>query len=556
MGFPCAAAAAVAAHEPTSRAAKGAFLRPDAAEVLAAARSLHADELRPFGRILLKRIRERAAAASAAKGGSGDIDDVPLIDPRQLRKLCECCTLFRVDPAEGREYAVTLFGERGIFVDPCNPLDPYPASLWKDAGDYFYTGGGRSERLPSGRYACAQLLMSRGTPFLRGRSLGEACHIVQLAISQKKILGYANGELVPYDQSEECAKESCALRQQPSGPSVETDVAFATWQDLRVGLVEVLRTSCNPSPGMVTLSNVKRLFRSQLSLELCETVLGHARVWELLQDPRLQDVCLVQGLGNGQAVVTLVQSPFTMAYTAGIGRAAQHYMAQMGQAMPLPLPPAPAMHSTCASNRMPAPWAPAPLPPPAPAGAGARGPLSTVPVAAVPMLPAAATACAPCQVGSATGHPAPAESIEEWPFCGEKSVNLVAMPPLHWDSYADDGAAIFMPFTAEAHERKSSASDTDCTSSVVGFDSSSSGSGVVNFFGLTESDSGALPALLRWDSEESEDESAPCGGYVVKNTFVDISLKSPQRQRRSRSVPKDAMLSPTRSSRPSTHARR
>merc|ERR1739848_363288 len=41
-------------------------------------------------------------------------------------------------------------------------------------------------------------------------------------------------------------------------------------------------------------SNVKRLFKSKYKIELSETMLGHSKLTELLQDERFADICTVQ----------------------------------------------------------------------------------------------------------------------------------------------------------------------------------------------------------------------------------------------------------------------
>jgi len=311
---------------------KATYFKPTLAQVLSATRSLYEDELRPYGRILLKRIRERCAARRIAEGrGSAtassssattpptrsasaaptdlELSEVGMIDPKFLRRLCENCSVFQVDPAEGKEYSVTLAGHPGVFVDPCSARDPYPGHLWSEAAKYFEELKEEEGRFPSGRYACAQILKSRSLPFLKARSLGEICHIVQLAISQKKLLGYSEGRLVPYSRSEECLKERAAVRQQPVvNPLQQPEVPYASWEQVYEGLKALLESSSNPAPNMITLSNVKRLFRSHLNLELSETVLGYSRVGDLLQDPRLSCLCRLQALGNGQAVIRLIES--------------------------------------------------------------------------------------------------------------------------------------------------------------------------------------------------------------------------------------------------------
>jgi len=175
-------------------------LEPTSEEVVRAVRSLYEDEIRPFGRILMKRIREQAAPPG------GDAEAVPLLDPRHLRRVCEACPSLRVELAEGREFVARLVGQAGCFVDACSLLDPYPARLWEEAAAYFDGLDVATESLPCGRYACAAELVRRALPFLAGRSLGEVCHIVQVAISAKKLLGHAGGRVVPYSSSDENAR--------------------------------------------------------------------------------------------------------------------------------------------------------------------------------------------------------------------------------------------------------------------------------------------------------------------------------------------------------------
>lgn len=285
-----------------------------APEVLASVRSLYADELKPFGRVLLKRLRERAAAAVAISQGLAveavDPETMPRIDPKRLRRMCQTCPQLRVDPEDGREFSVTLVGRPCNFLDVCSPHDPYPPEMWLDAATYFQSLTEEDMYLPGGRYACARVLVGRGLPFLAGCSLGQVCHIVQLAISQKRILGYLEGQLVPYWHSEEWVKEQYAFHQQPICSRKGTNsLPLATWEEARARLLELLDSESNPEPGVVTLSNVKRLFRSRFQLELSETVLGHSRLFDLLHDVRFRDVCTVQAHGNGQLLVKRAEGP-------------------------------------------------------------------------------------------------------------------------------------------------------------------------------------------------------------------------------------------------------
>eukprot|EP00440_Ansanella_granifera_P019481 gb/GFBE01021161.1/.p1 GENE.gb/GFBE01021161.1/~~gb/GFBE01021161.1/.p1 ORF type:complete len:627 (+),score=117.70 gb/GFBE01021161.1/:1-1881(+) len=281
---------------------------PHPREVIAAVESLYADELKPYGRILRKRITERAHG-----GRSGDGDVTTDVDIRQLRSVCASCSSLKVEDEEGGDWSAVLVNRRANFVDIYSPRDDYSPNLWRAASAYFESLPEDQMTLPGGRYACALVLISRHLPFLEGRSLGQVCHIVQLAISQKKVLGYLNGSVVPYGKSQSMVKELCASSQQPcSGNGRDAaGLQLADWETARRCLRDILETAAAAAasqgspqgPGIVPLSNVKRLFRSRFNIELSETMLGHSKLSELLQDHRFADVCRVKLEGHGYIVV-------------------------------------------------------------------------------------------------------------------------------------------------------------------------------------------------------------------------------------------------------------
>jgi len=313
---------------------KPAYAKPLASEVVAAVESLYEDKLKPFGRILLKRVREcNAAAATAAARAAGDdeavidVDSVPLIDPKCLRRICETCDQISVEPEDGKEYSALLVGREKSFVDVSSPVDVYPEKLWNDAKVYFESLEGPEMMLPGGRYACAQVLMQRNLKFLEGCSLGEVCHIVQLAVSQKRVLGYLEGNMVPFGKSVDYIKEQYAVWQQPVNFAKKAipDMPLATWEQARMCLWEILNhASIHGQPGVITLSNVKRLFRSRFNLELSETALGHSRLNELLQDHRFSDICTLELQGKSQVVVQRICAPPLLS-TAGRAPPAEYW---------------------------------------------------------------------------------------------------------------------------------------------------------------------------------------------------------------------------------------
>eukprot|EP00931_Biecheleriopsis_adriatica_P016160 TRINITY_DN1199_c0_g2_i1.p1 TRINITY_DN1199_c0_g2~~TRINITY_DN1199_c0_g2_i1.p1 ORF type:complete len:715 (-),score=119.42 TRINITY_DN1199_c0_g2_i1:108-2252(-) len=272
----------------------------DPHEVTAAVESLYADELKPYGRILRKRLSERAA-----NNGHSSVD----VDIKRLRSVCEACSWIYVQVEEGGDWSALLHGRHMNFVDVYSPQDFYPEQLWREAAVYFESLDDANMVLPGGRYSCAQALVSRGLQFLNGRTLGQVSHIVQLAISQKKLLGYLNGAVVPYGRSQSMVKERCAERQKPCTNTARgTGSDLADWGVVKNGLREIL-SNLGPGTNTIPLSNVKRLFRSRFQIELSETALGHAKLSELLQDPQLHDVCSVRLQGHGYVVSPVQARP-------------------------------------------------------------------------------------------------------------------------------------------------------------------------------------------------------------------------------------------------------
>merc|ERR1719330_587002 len=147
--------------------------------------------------------------------------------------------------------------------------------------------------------------MSRRLPFLLGCSLGQVCHIVQLAISQRRLLGYRNGFLCPYKHSEGWVKEQCAVAQAPTG---QESCPPVTWEEAPALLRQLLSSHRQAETGGVSLSNLKRLFCLDFQRELSQTVLGHVRLLDLLKDPRLENICTLHAQSNGQVLVRAAET--------------------------------------------------------------------------------------------------------------------------------------------------------------------------------------------------------------------------------------------------------
>merc|ERR1719162_2178099 len=93
---------------------------------------------------------------------------------------------------------------------------------------------------PGGRYVCARGFISRNLPFLEGYSLGQVCHVVQIAMTTRKLLGYRSGAIVPYKESQTKVKELCAEEQRLCTASKR---AIASWDSFRVCMMQVLMST-------------------------------------------------------------------------------------------------------------------------------------------------------------------------------------------------------------------------------------------------------------------------------------------------------------------------
>jgi len=299
----------------SSRGSKTPLLKPQLQEVLAAIQSLYDDEMKPFARLLRKRLVERSAPSACTSSKP------PEADMRHLLAVCERCDELVVTPEDGGEWSVTRVNTPSNFVEVYSAEDAYPAELWADAAAYFAIAPEEDMTLPGGRYACAYALHSRRLSFFEGRSLGQLSHIVELAISDKKLLGYLNGAIVPYGRSKSMRKERSAGQHQAlANPCLEAaSLPCATLQQAKACLRTILAEAASnqgQGPGQIPLSNVKRMLRTQFELELSETTLGHSKLTELLQDHRFRDTCYVQLDRTGYTVVEQ-QRPNHDLWTAG-----------------------------------------------------------------------------------------------------------------------------------------------------------------------------------------------------------------------------------------------
>lgn len=255
----------------------------DIPEILRAIQTLYGDRIKPYGRLLMIRLTEHAE-----QGGRANPD----VKEQRIRSLCESSAQLSVQNEKGGEWSVLMRGRESNFVDFHSPEDSYPAELWEAAARHFEAASEADKDLPRARYLCARALEAQQLAFLSDRCLGELMHIVQLAISVKKILGYQKDAIVPYSRSKNKLKEQSAEAQQHHAEAEGPEASMlANWDETRATLKKVMQAQGTVS---VPLSRVKQLFEAESGRKLSETALGHAKLSDLLKDARLADILTVQ----------------------------------------------------------------------------------------------------------------------------------------------------------------------------------------------------------------------------------------------------------------------
>merc|ERR1712166_846026 len=96
-------------------------------DMLAAVGSLYTDQLKPYGRILRKRLGERGIVMGLAPGEPG---------LAQLRTLCAGSSWLNIESEQGGEWSALIVGENQHFVDVYSPVDPYTPEFWSAAAGY------------------------------------------------------------------------------------------------------------------------------------------------------------------------------------------------------------------------------------------------------------------------------------------------------------------------------------------------------------------------------------------------------------------------------------
>lgn len=278
-------------------------------ELLNAVRSLYKDRLRPLDSHVSRRLDERCAAAAIVDAPmSGCARNAPSRSAKRIAELRSIALVtqgLQVVPLPGgdsQRHWLRLQGAVDDFVDESCQEDSYSEELWQELETHVLKC--HAATFGRSRYDCARDLQA-SMVFLNGfYKLGEICHIVQLAISSRAILGYRDGWIVPFEASVDCQKlfeAQLYLKSSPaisrssdsstrSGSSQDPDVfrqhaSEELWRRLQVALRQVLASPKWANGLPVSAAKATLLERCDFALR--ETELGHTKLSNVFKDERL-----------------------------------------------------------------------------------------------------------------------------------------------------------------------------------------------------------------------------------------------------------------------------
>ncbi|CEL95613.1 unnamed protein product [Vitrella brassicaformis CCMP3155] len=260
--------------------------------------SLYQDQIRPHEPDVLRRLQENGASEHLQQN---------------FLRLYETLPEYSVLYNEGSP-VVMFKKEPELFegwIDPNSSDDPYPEEVWQGFLGHIAvlmqtTNSGKRPECPNlgryqfkgGRYGMAMELYRQQLSFLQHLTLGQVCHLVQLAIS-RGILAYERSVLQPVAA---VRKAACAAVSKPvkeevhphplPTPQTQTQAPLPNTKDIS-GLREQIKDLLDERPNGVILSRLNREFSARYNKRIDPTVYGYTKMSDFLLSEELRDVCRV-----------------------------------------------------------------------------------------------------------------------------------------------------------------------------------------------------------------------------------------------------------------------
>lgn len=294
--------------EPTPGARRGAEPSPDAQTaavletlgpdglrqtLISTLESLYEDRIKPMANYVKGRLKERSTPE--------------LIVKSFVELYAQHPDLFIVQqpPPGGQADEATIFfvQEPAWFkgwVDIDAPDDPYDEKTWEELakfldGEHTFAGG---------RYGMARELMQRNLQFLAALSLGEVCHMVQLAIQHRRLIVYHRKMLKPI-QTVLCqlspANGNGVVEQVSQGEEIKD------MDDLCLVLFRMLIHH----PQGIRLCRMKQMIKHEFCRKLSEMAFQCTKLIELFNQEPLAATFVLDTENDGKSIYVRLGNPET-----------------------------------------------------------------------------------------------------------------------------------------------------------------------------------------------------------------------------------------------------
>merc|ERR1712232_429235 len=254
--------------------------------LVTALESLYQDRIKPMASYVKGRLKERLCSEMIMKNF--------------VELYSKHSDLFVVHQAtHADEVAIFLVNEPSWFkgwIDIDSANDPYDESMWEEFakflnGEHTFAGG---------RYGMARELMQRNLPFLASNSLGEVCHIVQLAIQHRRLIVYHRKMLKPIQTVLQPSPAATA-----SAPGVQEGEDIKEMDDLVCVLFRMLLHH----PQGLRLCRLKQMIKHEFSRKLSEMSFQCTKLIELFNTEPLTETFVLDTENDGKSIYVRLGNP-------------------------------------------------------------------------------------------------------------------------------------------------------------------------------------------------------------------------------------------------------
>jgi len=262
-------------------------LSPDSlrAMLVSSLESLYEDRIKPMANYVKGRLKERSCPEPLVKSFVELYREHPdLFEVQRTSESDEATIFLRTEPEWFKGW-----------VDIDSPDDPYREEMWQELakfldGEHTFAGG---------RYGMARELMQRKLQFLDEYSLGEVCHIVQLAIQHRRLIVYHRKMLKPI-QTVLCQLDpATGALPTPEGEDIKDmdDLCFVLFQMLL------------NNPQGLRLCRLKQMIKHELARKLSEMSFQCTKLIELFNTEPLAGTFVLDTENDGKSIYVRLGNP-------------------------------------------------------------------------------------------------------------------------------------------------------------------------------------------------------------------------------------------------------